>query len=448
MAPLLCALGFASKSRAQDQWQNEFAQEVEGARSVGVTRFDGKLRERAERSIVRALSKQSGTHVLAPSLIEEKLKGFGLPTSPITDYAALSDALELDAVVSGETQQTRKLWKITVRVFNGADGEKLGEASWVHKKLAVAISNAERELLEKIGDQVHSASRVAQGANIAPIGEADGEDVAHTPEELAAKQRAAAAASKPKAEHHQVSPRRSAPPQSVFDAEVGFRLFSRKLSYSVPQSGQTPYKLGPVPAFHAALNWYPGAYFSKGWISRIGIEGTFNYGLGLESNGLSTPGTFPTKYAAYSLGLHGLIPFGIVAFGPLATVSGTLFKVEPDPATQTAPGIPTASYGALNLGLIGKLALGSRVNLSARAAYLVMLSQGQIHGLYPQSTGWGLFGDATLGVKLFWGFDARLGINYQRYVFSMHAPAGAVPSAQGATDQYLSGTFSIGYQLP
>ena len=119
---------------------------------------------------------------------------------------------------------------------------------------------------------------------------------------------------------------------------------------------------------------------------------------------------------------------------------------EEDPAR---PEIPNVTYRFLRGGAGLRMDVKPRVALLASAAYLHVLDSGQIAtpAYFPRLTVAGV--EAGLGAA--WQFsspwEARVGVDYRRYFFSMNPEPGDRLVAGGALDNYVVATAALGLRL-
>jgi hypothetical protein len=98
----------------------------------------------------------------------------------------------------------------------------------------------------------------------------------------------------------------------------------------------------------------------------------------------------------------------------------------------------------IRTGAGSELRLTEVLGLALEAAWLHVLSVGEIGKWFPRATA----GAFELGIQLSYALGhhmfARLGASYQRMAFDFHARPGDRKIAGGATDQLLTASLGIG----
>jgi hypothetical protein len=115
-----------------------------------------------------------------------------------------------------------------------------------------------------------------------------------------------------------------------------------------------------------------------------------------------------------------------------------------DNAGKLAPELPGSTYRYLRAGVDGRLEVW-KIVLMAGFDYLAVQSSSGVADRYPHATVGGI--DAVLGIGIpFAGhFEARTGLHYQRFFYSMHPVVGEPSVAGGATDEYGRWDTSVAF---
>jgi hypothetical protein len=228
---------------------------------------------------------------------------------------------------------------------------------------------------------------------------------------------------------------------------VGAAFFTRNLSYVDDLFGALrPYQLGGAPALRLSVAWYPGAHFSRGTLSHVGLEARASYALGLSSRNAAGV-EFPTRALSYEASLRGRLPAGRHAFGLAVGYGRDLFDIQPAGAAQA--GVPAVAYGYARGGLDAQLWLTESIGVKARAGWRQLLSTGgfQTTAWFPRQRGAGI--DAALAgtLAVAEGLEVELGAELRRYFFALEPEPGDANVAGGALDQYLVGTLGLSWAL-
>lgn len=412
------------------------------------------------RAVLRALEQPGHLSVISPKAIRQALTKQHLPTSVASEPRALAEALNLNAVVTGELTKSGKQYMVTLHVHNGADGLVRGESTWAHRSRTKLIKVVERQFQEKLGAHIDSTSSPSEvltsqpmDVSIAPQAKPDEpqpnpQPMPHpTPESTS--QPGALTAVEPANIASPSTPTESAGQTAFkrrrFELNAGLSLLWRTLSYTDALSGQVPYKSGPFSVMHTSVIWYPGAHLEHGLLRYLGLAASFDCGLGMKSTDLSGAADFPTKYLAYSAGLHALIPTNrseSFSLGPQIVYGGSNFKVGDDASLQARSEIPASTYQMIAAGLVAQLRL-DRVLARAQLSYLGMLDTGGFKGLYPNSSANGLRMGVNIGYAFAEHWDINAGLDYTRVGFSLKPEPGDPWIAGGALDQYVSALLNL-----
>lgn len=242
----------------------------------------------------------------------------------------------------------------------------------------------------------------------------------------------------------------------ALNAGVGFRMFSRRLYYVDDIfSRLSKYSLPIGPAIQAEIDWYPGAHFTKGIGSRIGLSLGFNYAIGITS--VSVTGTrFATQALRFRAGLMGRISLGPVNVMPTGGIAIQNFNIASGAVGMQKPNIPDTRYTNLRVGLNTRIKLIQELgkglgplSITAGFCYQQPLTTGEIGSAtyFPRLSVNGM--DANLGFAfgLFDRVELRLGGEYIRYGFKMNPEVGDPAIAGGAVDDSFAGALTVALTL-
>jgi hypothetical protein len=342
------------------------------------------------------------------------------------------------ALVGGSVSRDGRNLTTTVVVYNGSDGESLGEQSFEGRNASAMLDEIRGGLWSSIG------SMVEQGA--VPEGDDDGGgDDSSGP---------------------------SGPRPSPLIIGAYLRAFNRDFSYSDdlavvrPSSGAAglrEYSLPLGPALELEGTWYPIAHFSDSFAANFGLDLGFMYAFGIESSecrprrdaqgNCTAPATeiaFPTSSLGYSFGLRMRIPVDSVEPYIQVAYGAHSFRIEAL-ASDPKPEVPDVDYGFLRFGGGARMQFGPII-LEPRLALLLLLGTGQFEEAdwFPRSGGLGFEGMFRVGVEIVEFFEVHASFNYQQFGMSMNNEPGDDINrvAGGALDRYISGSLGVALKIP
>jgi len=463
---------------------------------IGVGGFSGPQATKVRARVLKVL-RESGSYEVTE--VEDVKPGASAQT-----YQNMAQGIAADAIVVGTVSQSANL---TIGVYgtNGARVDAIQIKGGTFPKLYKAIDNeveiAVADPLERAHSGGKGAAAAAAPAAAAPAAAAakggDDEDEDEPPAKPA-KPAAKAAVAKEDTEEAVESDESSEAPSSddsddsssseapaesekglrPLELGLGIRAYNRNFKYT----GQTyadpyanpprtlyPYSLAIAPTIWLAGRFYPGALFTNGPLSHIGIQFRYEYGFATTAN-YSQPannGTnaviqtqLKTKASEYQIGLRGRVPIGpheLGIFGLYGNHSFVLAGDEDPNKGTTAPYavVPDVHYHYLRFGLDARLYF-SKLMIGAQVAPRFLTSMKEIDkgGVwFPGATGSGLDLGATAGWQLLPWLMPAVGFDMVRYGFDFNntpiSPKQTVV-AGGATDTYISGwvgafaTFDLG----
>jgi hypothetical protein len=277
-------------------------------------------------------------------------------------------------------------------------------------------------------------------------------------------------------------------PLPAFDFSIGARIFSRAFNYGAypPVSSLPPdssggytytyaytYTFSPPPitgAVSAAVQWYPGAHFTSGFASNIGLSGSLQYALVGNSSSFSyatvttetVGGTaytmarpiYSTKKTCasyvYEIGPTVRVPFSGnevafgVAYGAQASKLNLNVVFVQYYRPSSPPPVPDVEYRYLHPRASVRVGLSGRLAFTGGVGYLAVLSAGQIKddGYFPRASVKGMDIDAGLSIAIAPYVQVRPSVDYRRFFYTFPAGTGAgVPD-----DQYFGFNLMLAYR--
>jgi hypothetical protein len=244
--------------------------------------------------------------------------------------------------------------------------------------------------------------------------------------------------------------RESGPPAPVgryLDLSIGGQAFSRSLTYhqQIQPATLREYQPPLLGDLVVALQYYPGAQFSEGFVTNLGLELNVEQGISLTSQ---TPDKikYPTTVHDYNGGvrlripLESLTPFLTVGYGDHA------FKLGGAQRAQLI--LPDVEYKYVRAVVGAQVPIASGVSLAVSGGYRYVLSPGQIKDVYfPHLNVGGIEAKLYVGYALTSMIEARVGFDYRRYFYTFHSRAGETYIVGGGIDQTYAGSLSLAITL-
>lgn len=221
----------------------------------------------------------------------------------------------------------------------------------------------------------------------------------------------------------------------------------RKLAYSdalTPSLGD--YQLAGMPMLDLSVVYYPGRTFTEGWPSWFGLDLSGQFGLGGGASADRDGNRFRARYDAYRAGLRVRAPIKrhfVSVFSGYAIQRVALSSETKGLAAPT----PDVDYRMVRTGAGTELALSNALALGFDAAWLHVLSVGEIGRWFPRASASAFELALNLSYALGHRMFARFTTLYQRTVFDFHAKPGDRKVAGGATDQVLTASLGIGVAI-
>jgi hypothetical protein len=222
----------------------------------------------------------------------------------------------------------------------------------------------------------------------------------------------------------------------------------------------TPYTGNPAPGIFATGELYPLAFVDNAAqpLKNIGFGFTVDRVLGLrvqsKANGMNV--TASAVQARTEINLRYRYNFGSQINYPTLTASvgyGQLeFAID---QSQANFNVPNVQYQYINPGLNLRVPIGTTFSVQAEARYMAVLSAGdiQLESQYGKSLTTGFDADAFVQAKFLEHFLVRAGLHFTFVGFAFNTitpktdPTGDMKrDVGGASDQYLGGYLTLGYE--
>jgi hypothetical protein len=232
---------------------------------------------------------------------------------------------------------------------------------------------------------------------------------------------------------------------SPLDARASMGVLHRTLEYSETAGKNVgDYVLPAAPIVDLGIRVFPGAFFSKGWLSYLGLDLHTQFSFGLAS--LAPDGTrYDTQYVAYDLDLLVRYPIrrheihGVIGYG------AQVYRME-DSEAQQSP-VPDVDYRAVRFGAGGRFELAEGYGVGLDAAWLVLTALGEIESdaWFPRASGSGIEAQLCADARVYKALSARLFVGYRHQFFAFDTLSGDPKVAGGAIDQYVTAGLGLGY---
>jgi hypothetical protein len=206
------------------------------------------------------------------------------------------------------------------------------------------------------------------------------------------------------------------------------------------------------PNLRLALRWYPVAHFSDSALSNIGLDLRGEMLVGVTSKN-RVGQKFETSAHSVGIGVRGRLPLRTFELGTVLGYGVHAFSLTG--TSKADPNVPNASYGFLRAGLDARWQFYDPFYFAVQAAYLIVLSHGQIQDQqwFPHTSGDGVEAEFAFGVGISQMIAVEAAFALQRYFMSFDP----LPNdssvrderrvAGGAVDQYLSGRVAMVIRL-
>ncbi|MBX7114234.1 MAG: hypothetical protein K1X64_07845 [Myxococcaceae bacterium] len=234
---------------------------------------------------------------------------------------------------------------------------------------------------------------------------------------------------------------------------VTARAFTRRFFYRTDLFNQLMrYELPIGPAAGAEIDFYPAAFISNGFGSRIGVLTSFDTAFGIAS--VSTNPTtmvqsrYNTSALRFKLGVTVRFNVGPLELSPILGYALQNYSITA-PATAEPINVPAVSYNAFRLGGNARFAFIDKMAVQLGIAYQQPLSTGEIGGpkYFPRLSVQGMDAWLSVSYAITKNFEAKVGIDYTRYGYKMNPQPGDPYVAGGALDDYKGMGVVLSYML-
>jgi hypothetical protein len=454
---------------------------------VVVRPFYGPHAETVRKQIEDILERRANLILVSSKEADMTAKKLDTDANSPEGRKAVAGELGVSAWVEGIVQKRGNKLRLTVLVYDGANHDRVSRTVSMQRSSGALLADLKRHFWNKSKQAITRAAAPGESNKSSAsdeetaVAEADTEEQdseESEAEEPSADEDEEVADATPAAEESPVkstststvflpsfmptvesqsaaaAPRNDAAPvaedskdraQSLF-AVIGLGSPYRNLAYSDPISQELgDYSLSGAPMIDARIAMFPASYFTKGWATYLGLDVRAQLALGIRT--VDTEGNeYKSRYDSYHGGLMARVPVGKHAVRGFAGYAMQRFSVSSESDTVSSP-TPNVDYRMLRGGAGGEFVLTDTITMGIEAAWLQMLSVGQIGEWFPRATAGGVEAgvDATYAVTP--RFFARAFGNYQRVFFDFNSKPEdtdreGVKVAGGATDTYL--TFGLG----
>ncbi|MBL8919145.1 MAG: hypothetical protein JNJ54_09820 [Myxococcaceae bacterium] len=352
-------------------------------------------------------------------------------------------------------------WSLTV--LNGADGTPLENQ---------VFRAAARKPLKELPKSVAGAIALACATGQAPSAEKPDSAAPATTEPARTEVTKAEPRAEPKAEVKKAEPKKVEPAKSEPAPEperttvssssepsatpstlpalrmgLGFRGFGRSLTWAGdPEQALARYALRFAPAVAIHATWYPGAHFTSGIASNLGLAFMGDIGIGISSS--QDTSRWGTRADRFRISGAFRQPFGSVfSLEAVAGVSLQRYSIDPVAANDGTPrpNIPSVAYVGPRAGVGVRLAKLGPIEVDAMGGIVILTSTGELgtEAYFRRAGGFGVDASAGVAVQLIDNLQLRAAFDWTRYFLSLRPEEGARFVAPSAADQFLGGSVAL-----
>jgi hypothetical protein len=226
---------------------------------------------------------------------------------------------------------------------------------------------------------------------------------------------------------------------------LGYGLAGREFGYDKPSSlNLRPYHVFGAHLLIAEGELFPLTNTNASVLRDVGAYANYGVALGLNS---AVEGGSPigTNFDRFDAGIRARIHTG----GPAAPLLGFRagfgwMRFEFDDAAEIEDELPSVWYQFLHAGLDARFPIGP-VAIWAGADYLGPVAAGAVGARFGNPRLWGISARAGVGLRLFSGFEARLGADYMIFGYKFSSQPTDAYAAAGARDQTFGLQLLIAY---
>jgi len=242
------------------------------------------------------------------------------------------------------------------------------------------------------------------------------------------------------------APAAEGPAQRFLDLAIGGSGFTRGLTYNQLVKGNLrEYQPRFLGGATAAILYYPGAQFSSGFVANLGLDINVSQAFGITSK---TPdGTsFATAIHDYNGGVRARLPLYNVE--PSLTVGFGDSSYSFSGGDRTNLLLPDVHYQYVRAVIGLHATITPQLSVFASGGYRHVLSVGQIKDSYfTHLTAHGAEANAYAAYAFTSMIEARLGVDFRRYFYSMHSTNADMYIAGCAVDQTIAGSLALAVLL-
>jgi hypothetical protein len=460
-----------------------FCSSAQAESRVVVRSFYGPGADTLRRDVIKILSRHREIEVVPSDRADAVAKKLGVDASSPEGRLAVAEELKIAAWLEAIIQKQGGELRATVLLYDGKTHDRIGRYVATRRNAGQLASALNAELWRKLRDplltaaapvngavssrsteepsstdsessdsgseeeEVHSATP-ASAASTGPTTSVPAPSMALGSASTVASARwfvtaAGAAATPAVAAAAVATPPSDLPNFLVLTAEVG--TLTRKLDYEDPLTlSLGPYSLPVAPQAGLAVRYFPGAHLTAGWASNFGLDANARFAFATKSE--ATDGTvYKARVDSYGAGLRLRIPLKAHEVSLLGGYGIERFAFDESKA-KPAP-TPNVDYRFVRMGGEGEFAVSDKFSLGARAAFLWLLSVGEIgtDTWFPRISGNAFESTAFAAFALSPKLDLMLSAGLTHYFFDFGAKAGDPLVAGGATDDYI--TVSLGLRV-
>jgi len=402
---------------------------------VTVHDFRGPNAIRVRDDVVNLLERQSGVIIISKGQIESAAKKLGVDRLSPDGRQMLARELQLSAWMTGQVQRRNGKLRLTVEVFDGAQHTRVGRAQLIGSSAAKLSAAIKDRLWQKSGPAIMEASAPVSASG------SDKDSAAARADIVVTQTEADSFRDKSDSEGS-----RSTGKAEVLRAFVGVGSPYRSLAYNEPvTSSLGDYQLSGAAMADINVAFHPARLLTDGWPAWFGLDARAQ--ITLSSPTLDRDGNqFKSRYDAFHLGARMRVPLGSHYVSAFSGYGMNRLAISAQKEGVSSP-TPNVDYRSIRSGLGMELALSDSLMLGLDAAWLRLLSVGEIGKWFPRASAGGvelaLIGTYRTTEASF----IRASAAYQRTFFDFNSRAGDKNVAGGATDQYLAVSLGMGVSL-
>jgi len=346
------------------------------------------------------------------------------------DYASMAGRVEGTAIIEGLiTVEQRRRWRLRVTVRRANTGAPVGTVTWSGIGSRPLISNLQRNA----NQWVSSLLQRTGGPTAEPAGGAVAADEGGSDDEESPSLSASASSG---------GRRRNGP--SMWAFSLGPHVVSRAFVFTDNLAGLPGYNLPGAPALAAEVEFFPAAHTNT--VARnLGFAAFYETSIGAKTT-TNDGSSGATLSRAYRVGARYRIPVASSAVLLGADYAQHYFNLQVDSALP-----PNVNYSAVRPSLTGRVAMGSKLTLSLTAAYLHILTVGQLasQDQWPNMTSLGAEASAMLSYQLDNDLELGVGADLRHYAHAMNVQQGEPMNrlVGGALDEHFGATMLLTYRL-